>query len=114
MNLDAIEVVTISEASNLDDLIHLLKNGIECQLHSRRVLFAFYVSKGQYVGVLCNTKELGTVNGKATFAEDCIEVPVYEFTGGDILRFDNGLAFYRNAFAGLPSKLYRLKSPLIS
>ena len=112
MDIDAMEVVTISEASNLDHMIHLLKNGIECQLHSRRVLFAFYVSKGQYVGVLCNTKELGTVNGKATFAEDCIEVPVYEFTGGDILRFDNGLAFYRNAFAGLPSKLYRLKSPL--
>ena len=112
MNLDAIEVVTISEASNLDDLIHLLKNGIECQLHSRRVMFAFYVSKGQYVGVLCNIKELSMVKGKAAFAEDCIEVPVYEFTSGDILRLDNGLSFYRNAFAGLPCKIYQLKSSL--
>lgn len=112
MDLDAIEVVTISEASNLDDLINLLKNGIKCQPHSRRVMFAFYASKGQYMGILCNTKELNTVNGKTTFAEDCIEVPVYEFTSGDILRLDNGLSFYRNAFAGLPSKLYQLKSPL--
>ena len=64
------------------------------------------------MGILCNTKDLNTVNGKTAFAEDCIEVPVYEFTSGDILRLDNGLSFYRNAFAGLPSKLYQLKSPL--
>ena len=103
MDLDAIEVVTISEASNLDNLINLLKNGIEYQPHSHRVMFAFYASKGQYMGILCNTQELNTVNGKTAFAEDCIEVPVYEFTGGNILRLDNGLSFYRNAFAGLPS-----------
>ena len=112
MDLDAIEVVTISEASNLDNLINLLKNGIEYQPHSHRAMFAFYASKGQYMGILCNTQELNTVNGKTAFAEDCIEVPVYEFTGGNILRLDNGLSFYRNAFAGLPSKLYQLKSPL--
>ena len=46
MDLDAIEVVTISEASNLDNLINLLKNGIEYQPHSHRVMFAFYASKG--------------------------------------------------------------------
>lgn len=112
MDIDAMEVVTISEASNLDHMIHLLKNGIECQPHSHRVMFAFYVSKGQYVGVLCNIKELSMVKGKAAFAEDCIEVPVYEFTSGDILRLDNGLSFYRNAFAGLPCKIYQLKSSL--
>lgn len=112
MDLDAIEVVTIPEASNLDDLINLLKNGIEYQPHSRRVMFAFYASKGQYRGGLCKAKELNTINGKRTFSEDCIEVPVYEFTSSDILRLDNGLSFYRNAFAGLPSNLYQLKSPL--
>lgn len=112
MRPDAIEVVIISEASNLGDMINLLKNGIEYQTHSRRVMFAFYASKGQYMGILCDTKELNTVNGKATFSEDCIEVPVYEFTSSDILRLDNGLSFYRNAFAGHTNMLYHLKSPL--
>ena len=111
-DLDATEVVSISEASNIDDLIKLLKNGIEYQPHSHRVMFAFYVSKGQCMGILCNIKELNTVNGKTTFAEDCIEVPVYRFTSGDIMRLDNGISFYRNAFAGLPSELYQLKNPL--
>ena len=112
MDIDAIEVVTLSEASSLDDLIKLLKTGIEYQPHSRRVMFSSYASKGQYMGILCNVKELNTLNGKAAIAEDSIEVPVYEFTSDDILRLDNGLSFYRNAFAGLPSKLYQLKSPL--
>ena len=49
--------------------------------------------------------------GKTTVSEDCTVVPVYEFAGDDIIRLGNGLSFYRNAFAGLPSKLYHLKSP---
>lgn len=111
-DLDAIEVVNIKETSNLNNLIKRIKEGIEYQPHSCRVIFSFYVSNGQHMGILCNTKELNTVNGMTTFAEDCIVVPVYEFTGDDIMHLDNGLSFYRNAFAGLPSKLYHLKSPL--
>lgn len=110
--LDAIEVVIITEASSLDALIKLLKDGIECQLHSRRVMFSIYASKGRYTGILCNAKELITANGKAAFAEECNVVPVYEFAGDDILRLDNGISFYRNAFAGLPGSLYHLKSSL--
>lgn len=111
-DIDAIEIVTITEATTLEDLVDLLKEGIEYQPHSRRVMFSFYASKGQYIGVLCNTKEFNTINGKTTVSEDCIVVPIYEFAGDDIIRLGNGLSFYRNAFAGLPSKLYHLKSPL--
>lgn len=112
MNLDAIEIVAISDASSLDGLIERLKNGIECQPHSRRIMFAIYTSNGQYIGILCSIKDLNTINGKTAFVEDCIEVPVYGFAYGDILRLDNGLSFYKNAFAGIPRKLYQLKSPL--
>ena len=111
MDIDAIEVVTILEASNLDDLTNALKKGIEYAPHSRRVMFAFYASKGQYIGVLCNIKELITVNEKISISGDCVAVPVYEFSGEDIIRLDNGLSFYRNAFAGRPRKLFHLKSP---
>lgn len=112
IEIDAIEVVTISEVSNLDGLINLLKSGVECQLHSRKVMFAICISNGQYTGILCKTQELKIVNGMTTFSEDCIEVPVYEFTGDNILHLANGFTFYGNVFAGFPSKLYHLKSPL--
>lgn len=110
--IDAIEIATITEATSLDNLVKLLKEGVEYQTHSRRVMFSLYASKGQYTGILCNAKDLNTINGKATVSEDCIVVPVYEFAGNDIIHLDNGLSFYRNAFAGLPSKLCYLKSPL--
>lgn len=111
-NLNAIEIVIVQEASSLEELIRLLKSGIEYPLHSRRVMFSFYVSKGQYKGILCNGKELNAVNEKIAFAEDCIEVPVYEFASSDILRLDNSISFYRNAFAGCPKEICKLKSPL--
>lgn len=110
--INPIEISILTEANNLDDLINLLREGIEYQPHSRRVMFSIYASKGKYMGILCTTKELNTVEGKTTISEDCIVVPVYEFVGNDIMRLDNGIFFYRNAFAGLPSKLYHLKSPL--
>lgn len=112
MSIDPIEVVTILETSNLDDLINLVKNGINSQIHSRKVMFAICTSKGQYTGVLCKTKELKIVKEMITFADDCIEVPIYEFTSDDIFHLDSGFSFYGNAFAGVPSKLYHLKSPL--
>lgn len=112
MDIDAIEIVTIPEASNLDDLTNSLKKGIEYIPHSRRVMFAFYASKGQYIGILCNIKELVTANERVSISGDCVSVPVYEFSGEDIIRLDNGLSFYRNAFAGLPKTLCHLKSPL--
>ena len=110
--INPIEIFILTEAKNLDDLINLLKEGIECQPHGRRVMFSIYASKGKYMGILCTPKELNTVEGKTTISEDCIVVPVYEFVSNDIMRLDNGLSFYRNAFAGHPSKLYHLKSPL--
>lgn len=112
MDIDVIEVITFSEASSFDDLIKLLKNGFEYQLHSRRVMFAFTVSKEQYMGILCNAKDLNMIDGKTTFADNCIELPVYKITGGDILHLDNGLSFLRNAFAGIPTQIYKLKSSI--
>lgn len=110
--INPIEIFVLTEGTNLDDLVNLLKKGINYQPHSRRVMFSIYTSKGQYMGILCTPKELNTVNKKTNISEDCIVVPVYEFTSDDIIHLDNGLSFYRNAFAGLPSKLYHLKTPL--
>ena len=110
--IEAIEVVVFTQETNINELVDLLKEGINYQPHSRRTMFAIDTSKGQYTGILCTAKELNTVNEKTSISEDCIVVPVYEFTDDDIIHLDNGLIFYRNAFVGLPSKLYRLKSSL--
>lgn len=110
--LAPIEVIKILEVSNLEELIDILKSGIECKPHSSKVMFAVRKLEGQYAGILCKTKDLDILNGIAALSEDCIEVPVYEFSSDDIMRFDNGICFYKKAFAGVPIKIYRLKSQL--
>ena len=110
--IDAIELVAIEQTKKLDELGSILKNGLEFEPHSNRVMFYIHAFKGQYIGILCATKELNTFNGKTTISENCNEVPVYEFTDNDIIHLDNGLSFYRKAFAGIPSKLYHLKKPI--
>lgn len=112
MDIDAIEIIIVSGVSSIDSFINRLIDGLEYQPHSRRVMFVFYVSQGQYTGILCNERDLTKVNGKTTIAENCIELPVYKITGGDILRLDNGLSFLRNAFAGIPNQIYKLKSSI--
>ena len=112
MAINPIEIFMVIEATTLVELVDLLKEGINYQPHSRRVMFSCYTSKGQHTGILCTIKELTTVNGITTISKDCIIVPVYEFTNDDIMYLDNRLSFYRNAFAGPPTKLYPLKSPL--
>ena len=109
--IDVIEMVIVTQTTTLDSLVDLLKGGIECQLHSRKVMFLTYVSKGRFIGVLCTEKDLSALNGKIAISEKCSVVPVYEVASNYIIRLDNGLSFYRKAFAGIPSKLYHIKSP---
>ncbi len=111
-DLNAIEVAVITNTSDLDSLVNQLKSGIEYIPHSRRIMFSFCSSKGMYTGILCNCDELNSINGKISFSEGCAVVPIYVFPSDNIMRLDNGLSFYKNAFAGTPDKLYHLKTPL--
>lgn len=110
--LDAIEVLIYSEVADLDALISILKNGIDYHPHSRKTMFSFRASKGQFCGILCSANDLNYSNGKTTFSDNCNVVPVYDFSGDDLLRLDNGLSFFKNAFVGIPSRLYQLKTSL--
>ena len=111
-NIIPIEVVIISSASNLDELVALLKNKIEYRQHSTKILFAVYTSNERYTGILCTDKNINHDNGLISFNKDCIDVPIYNFNYNDILYLNNGLCFYKNTFAGIPDKIYYLKTPL--
>ena len=107
-----IEVVTLTDASSVEELVAFLKDGIEYKPCSYRVMFAYYASNGNYVGILCNSKGISTVNGITAFTDDFVTAPVYEFTSVDTIRLDNGVSFYRKSFAGIPTRLYQIKSSI--
>ena len=110
-DIAAIEVVTLADATTIDDLAELLKNGIEFVPHSGKVMFTPCAIRGRYTGILCEVKKLHFVNGKTTIAADCTVLPVYEFAQEDVLRLGN-VSFYRKAFVGIPNRLCYLKSQL--
>lgn len=110
--LAPIEVYIRKEAATLDDLVASLKRGLSCQLHSLKIMFAIPASKKHYTGILCQKKDLHIDDGRVFIAENCDEIPVYEFPKTNLLRLENGLTFYKEAFAGRPSSFHPLKRPL--
>lgn len=111
-NIIPIEIVIISSVSNIDELIDLLKNGIKYQQHSTKIIFAVYTSNETYTGILCTEKNINSINGRIFFNKNCIDVAIYNFNYNNILYLNNGLCFYKNIFAGVPNKIYYLKTPL--
>ena len=110
--LAPIEVYIRKEAATLDDLVASLKKGLSCQLHSLKIMFAIPASKKHYTGILCQKKDLHIDDGRVFIAENCDEIPVYEFPKTNLLRLKNGLTFYKEAFAGRSSSFHPLKRPL--
>ena len=110
--IDAIEIIIISEAKSLDDLVQKLKSGIECTPHSRKVFFSLPPSRDQYTGVLCSANDYINTYGITTVSEKCYIAPIYKFSTDDVLHLDNGISFYQNAFAGIPVQLYHLKNTM--
>ncbi|MCD8049986.1 MAG: hypothetical protein LUG52_10445 [Clostridia bacterium] len=111
--IDAIEVVIIKEASSLDELVDMIKRGIDYKPHSNKTMFSVCKSEEEYIGILCGRKELITDDGKTFFNENCNEAAVYEFSSGDIMYLGKKRhPFYKNAFAGIPCRIYQVKKPL--
>ena len=111
-HLVPIEVYIRKEAATLDDLVALLKKGLPWQLHSLKIMFAVPTSKKHYTGILCQKKDLYIDGDRVFIAENCDEIPVYEFPKTNLLRLKNGLTFYKEAFAGRSSSFHPLKSDL--
>lgn len=108
--IDAIEVKIMEDSFSLDELIRLLKKGVDFNLNSGKVMFAIK-SGSQYTGILCKAKDLDINNGVAVFSKNYTIAPVYRFGGNDILNLHNGFLFYRKPFAGIPIDLYPVRGP---
>ena len=91
----------MEDSFSLDELIRLLKKGVDFNLNSGKVMFAIK-SGSQYTGILCKAKDLDINNGVAVFSKNYTIAPVYRFGGNDILNLHNGFHFDRKHFAGSP------------
>lgn len=107
-----VEVVTIVNCSGTSELLNALKNGIDCESTSSRILFAGYLSKGQYIGFLCTKQDIEQIGAKEKLRSDVISLPLYNFHAQDVLRLPNKKTFFRRLSLGIPADVINVKNPL--
>lgn len=111
-----IEVVIIPNCNSEEDLASCLQKGYRAEINSPRVMFSAYRSKGKLIGILCSNKDYTSSNGITTFSDDVIMAPVYEFDDNELIliknKNKNGPTLYQSVFAGIPIRLYRVKSEM--
>ena len=106
------EVVIFQDIHSLDELILKIKEGLEYQPISKKVLLTARKVDGNYVGVLCSSQNVSFKNSRIELKEQCSELAVYEFGPQSIL---SGLIFghslHKSAFLGKPNAICPVKTP---
>lgn len=106
------EVVILQDIHSLDELILKIKEGLEYQPISKKVLLTARKVDGNYVGVLCSSQNVSFKNSRIELKEQCSELAVYEFGPQRIL---SGLIFghslHKSAFLGKPNAICPVKTP---
>lgn len=106
------EVVILQDIHSLDELILKIKEGLEYQPISKKVLLTARKVDGNYVGVLCSSQNVSFKNSRIELKEQCSELAVYEFGPKSIL---SGLIFghslHKSAFLGKPNAICPVKTP---
>ena len=110
--IEPIEIIVIQECKTDKELIEKIKAGVDVEITSRRVVFAAYLSKGQYVGVLCRYSDLEQAGRLTKLNKKVISLPKYDISGRDITNLSNGKTYYRSISIGIPSEIVNVKDPM--
>lgn len=109
ININPIEIITLPGVTTLDGLIDEIKKGCSLKINTCRIMISAQITKGKFIGVLCNTRELIKKANFYSFSDSIVQVPVYEFTLNDTIKLDNNALFLNKVYAGVPNTVYRIK-----
>lgn len=107
-----IEITIITEFSSIDQIVDALKSGYSFSPRTGKIIIAISTGKDKYCGILCNNKDLVNNSGIISFSDSLTQVPVYEFSVKNILKFENGKTFLNKIYAGIPNRVYHIKTPI--
>lgn len=113
--IEPIEIILIQEIGSIQELLSTLKTGIMIKTFPGRKIIAFYLSKGQYAGIGCNTADfevIDSTNQIQRLKSNVFTLPEYEFNGKNIVNLANGKILYRYLSIGLPSGIISVKDPI--
>lgn len=110
--LEAIEVVTVGNATTDEELFEQLKSSIKHPIATNKVMFITKPQSDRFTAVMCRTQDLKIVKDIISLSPDANELPVYELSSDDVLwQIYQGHSFYKKAFVGCPKKVHLIKDP---
>ena len=108
-----IELIEVSGASTIDDLIKNICDGIPAHPVGQKTMFC--TQRGVRAatsceGVLCSGADIVIENGKTAFSDTAVSLPVFSFSRQDVLVLE-GKLFYRKLDVGAPARMILVKEP---
>ena len=107
-----VQVIILTEAKSIEQIISLLDLGIKVSTSFSRILFAFYKAKGQLAGVLCNASDLEYTGSAVCLNKKVFALPKYDFESKDLLWLENRMAVFRRLTLGMPSAEIQVIEPI--
>ena len=111
-SLSPVEIISFSDCETLEDVIKRLKDGITLDINTKRVMFTTRFGVSPYRGVVCNKKQIKSIQGITKLADEVISLPVYMFSAACILRAVNDRRYYYSIDLGTPSDIIHVKNQL--
>ena len=109
--INPIKIVTFEGCKTADELLEIIKTGIEVELTTSRILFSVYLAKGQFIGFLCRSRDLEQNGSKIKLIDTVMSLPRYDFSVKDTVRLSNDALFYRSISIGIPSDIINIRDP---
>lgn len=106
-----VQILIMSEATSLKDVISAICKDVGTSILGNRVLCVYKTENGYYEGVLCNSKDFEEANGIIRLSKNICVLPTYLVNPSDVLAIHN-FYLYRNLGMGIPQDTYYVKSPI--
>lgn len=101
----------ILEANSMDEVVALLKDGIDLYMESNKILIGYKKEKTLKC-ILCKNTDLTEIGNKYILSSDLNKLPVYNINPNDVVKIGYR-NFYRKNFENIqPDGFYDLKQPL--
>lgn len=110
-NLVPTEVILLHDCSNIEELIKKLKEGININSTSNKMLLCYLNADGDYTGLLCTNSSFDSTAFGQRLKSEIVELPQYCIKRRNTVRLFNSTQYINNLHLGVPEKIKFVKDP---
>lgn len=93
--------VVFCNATSREEMVHEIREGIEADFVSDKLLIVYLKDNDVYEGVCCNKSNIKEVGNKLYLKEEVYKLPLFEFAGQPFFTYKS-YTYYRKFYLGQP------------